>query len=146
MNTKFFVVLITVPNLAEGEKMAQRLVEEKLAACVNLFPEIKSFYWWKGKIEKSPEVFLVVKTIESQLEALKKSVKAMHSYSVPEIIALPIVEGFPPYLSWIQESLTLPKKTKKIRLSAFQAKAKKLAKAKPVLNKNKKMFSRKQKD
>ena len=81
------------------------LLEEHLAACVNIIPQILSRYWWQGKIETAKESLLIVKTKKSVLKQLIKKVRAIHSYTVPEIIALPIEDGNPDYLNWITESL-----------------------------------------
>lgn len=102
----YLVVLVTVPNKIEAEKMAHVLVEKKLAACVNIIPRISSIYHWRGKIEEAEESMLVVKTKQSLWENLAKEVKKNHSYQIPEIIALPITKGFKPYLDWITQSLS----------------------------------------
>jgi periplasmic divalent cation tolerance protein len=91
--TDCIVVLITVPQEEEAAKMANTLIDERLAACVNILKDIRSLYRWKGAIEDEGEVLMVVKTQERLFENLAKRVKQMHSYSVPEIIALPIVKG-----------------------------------------------------
>jgi len=100
------VIFITCPNLEEGRGLARGLVEEKLAACVNVVHNLESIYWWQGKIESSAEVLLIVKTSQSKWEALQHWVKSHHSYTVPEIIALPILEGNLAYLAWIGESVS----------------------------------------
>jgi len=98
------VVFITTPA-GKGEEIAQKLVEEKLAACVNVVDKVSSLYWWQGKIEKDKENLLVVKTKADLFKKLVKRVKEIHPYTVPEIIALPIVDGNEDYLSWIDESV-----------------------------------------
>jgi periplasmic divalent cation tolerance protein len=80
------------------------LVEERLAACANIVSPLRSIYRWEGKIWDEKEWLLIIKTQQSTFEDLSKRVKALHSYSVPEIIALPIVEGSPAYLNWIEEN------------------------------------------
>lgn len=105
ISDNFSVLFITVPSQEEGERFAEELVREKLAACVNLIPGIKSFYWWEGKIENAPEVLLVVKTLSEKLDSLTKWVKAHHSYTVPEVISMKIEQGNPSYLQWIKESV-----------------------------------------
>lgn len=99
------IVLITAQDQKQAEQISKILVGEHLAACVNIVPQIHSMYWWKGKIETAKEVLLIVKTEKSILKQLIKKVKAIHSYSVPEIVALPIDAGNPDYLKWITESL-----------------------------------------
>ena len=100
-----FVVFITASNRKEAEKISRELVKEKLAACVNVFPRVDSRYWWKGKIETSSESLLMAKTKKTALPKLIRKVKAIHSYTVPEIIAIPIVAGNIDYLRWIEESI-----------------------------------------
>ena len=100
----YLVVLITVP-VEKGEELADFIVEKKLGACVNLIPEVRSTYWWKGNIERDRESLLVIKTSMKKFGELKRKVKEVHPYTVPEIIALPIVAGNEDYLRWIEESL-----------------------------------------
>ena len=100
----YIVILITVVNEKEGNIIAKALILNKLAACVNIVPQIKSIYWWKGKIETSTEKLLIVKTKKTLIPKLIKVVKKLHSYTVPEIIALPIIAGNKDYLEWIYDS------------------------------------------
>lgn len=99
------IVFVTVGNEEEGKKIARQLVEEKLAACVNIVPNIQSVYWWEGKIEESQEYFLIIKTSEECVKMLIERVKQLHSYAVPEVIAIDIVQGNPDYLNWITDSV-----------------------------------------
>ena len=101
----FYLILITASNRIEAEKISKTLVAEKLAACVNIVPKISSRYWWQGKMETASESLLLVKTKKSLIPKLIKKVKAIHSYTVPEIIALQIAQGNPVYLNWIQDSI-----------------------------------------
>jgi len=80
------------------------LVEEKLVACVNMIPRIRSVYWWKGEVCNEEEILMIMKTRSDLFPALRDRVRALHSYEVPEIIAFPIEQGLPEYLSWIAES------------------------------------------
>jgi periplasmic divalent cation tolerance protein len=98
----FVVVYVTVGSVEEGEKLAAALVEERLAACVNRVGPIRSTYRWEGKLERSEEELLVIKTRKDLFDALKRRVQELHSYSVPEIIALPIVDGNESYLRWLE--------------------------------------------
>jgi len=100
----YYVVFITAPVEA-GNDLAEFIVKNKLGACVNLISEVSSTYWWQGNIEHDREVLLVVKTNKEKFPELVKKVKKIHPYTVPEIIALPIVDGNGDYLKWIDESL-----------------------------------------
>ena len=101
----YAALLITCPSREEGERIARALVGAKLAACVNMVPGVKSIYWWRGYVEEGEEVLLLVKTRLDLVEELAKKVRSLHSYEVPEIIALPIVSGSKSYLDWLDESL-----------------------------------------
>jgi len=100
---KYAVVFVTAANKKEARKIADGIVKEHLVACVNIVEKIESIYWWQGKIEKSMEMLLIMKTKISLAKKLIKKVKALHSYVVPEIIFLPIIEGNPDYLKWINK-------------------------------------------
>jgi periplasmic divalent cation tolerance protein len=99
------LVYVTAGSPAEGERLARALVEEQLAACVNRIAPIQSVYRWQGKVEQSEEQLLIIKTVKSLFTALEKRVRELHSYSVPEIIALPIIEGSDDYLQWLAEQV-----------------------------------------
>jgi periplasmic divalent cation tolerance protein len=105
MNTKLepIVVLVTCGSEEEAVKIANALVETHLAACVNLVSPIRSIYRWEGKIWDEKEWLLIIKTQKERFEALEKKVKSLHSYSIPEIISLPIGDGSSPYLNWLEE-------------------------------------------
>jgi len=103
--TDKIVIFVTVGNSKDAALLAKSLVEKRLAACVNLLPGIASWYWWEGKVTEDQEVLLMMKTSRDQFPALEKEVLRAHSYAVPEVIALPIVEGSKNYLNWIEESL-----------------------------------------
>jgi periplasmic divalent cation tolerance protein len=98
------VVLVTCGSEEEALKIANALVEDHLAACVNLVTPIRSVYRWEGKIWDEKEWLLIIKTQKHRFEELEKKVKSLHSYSVPEIISLSITEGSSAYLSWIREN------------------------------------------
>jgi periplasmic divalent cation tolerance protein len=97
------VVFMTAASREEAETIAAALVEEKLAACVNILSAVQSVYWWEGKICREQEVFLMAKTRTNLFSRLAAKVKALHSYKVPEIIMLPISEGSAEYLQWIED-------------------------------------------
>lgn len=103
-SASYSVILVTVPSVEEAEAMASALVETKLAACVSFLP-IHSIYRWKGELQKGQEWQLLIKTDLSQVSTLFAKIQELHSYEVPEIIALPIVEGSQPYLQWISQQL-----------------------------------------
>ena len=102
--SQYGIVLVTASSQAEAESIANVLVQERLAACVSLMP-IRSVYTWKGELHQDEEWQLVIKTHLAQFEALAAKVRSIHSYEVPEIIALPLVNGSQPYLAWISEQL-----------------------------------------
>jgi periplasmic divalent cation tolerance protein len=102
----YIVVLITTKGAEEAQKIAKALLKRRQAACVNIVPEVDSHFWWQDKLDASKESLLIVKTKESLLPDIIKSVKKMHSYDVPEIIALPIVGGSQEYLDWIDREVT----------------------------------------
>ena len=98
------VAFVTCPQ-GKGEELAALLVAEKLAACVNLLPEIRSIYFWQGALQKDAEELLVIKTADWLLPELKDRVKEIHPYEIPEIICLPVTDGYAPYLAWVNSSL-----------------------------------------
>jgi periplasmic divalent cation tolerance protein len=99
------VVLCTVSSLEEGRRMARELVEQRLAACVNLLPKVESVYRWQGVVESAEEVLLVVKTTPARFAELKEKIAELHSYEVPEILALPVSDGSSRYLEWLSGQL-----------------------------------------
>jgi len=101
--TDCIVVFVTAGSEAEAETIAKALVEEQLAACVNILSPIRSIYRWEGKIADDQEWLLLIKTRAEQFSAVEARVKALHSYQVPEVIALPIVQGSEGYLRWLLE-------------------------------------------
>ena len=102
--TKEIVVLITAPSSGEARAIGRCLVEEKLAACANIVPRVGSIFFWQGKVRQERESLMILKTRASCFRRLEKRVKSLHSYSVPEIIALPILRGSKDYLSWIRKT------------------------------------------
>jgi periplasmic divalent cation tolerance protein len=99
------VVLMTAPSADEATRIAEMLIEQKLAACVQILPPMTSIYVWKGEVERASEILLIAKSTQAKFDELEESVRAIHSYETPEIIALPIVAGSPPYLSWLSNCL-----------------------------------------
>lgn len=102
----FIVVIITCPSKDNALKIKNVLLEKKLAACINIVNGVNSFFWWEGKIEEAKEVLMFIKTKKDVLKALITEVKKVHEYTIPEIIALPIIGGNKDYLDWIINSLS----------------------------------------
>ncbi|XP_051985863.1 protein CutA homolog isoform X1 [Xyrauchen texanus] len=96
---------VTCPNDTVAKELARGIVEKKLAACVNIVPQITSVYEWQGKIEEDNEVLLMIKTRSSKVAALAEYVRSNHPYEVAEVISLPIDQGNPPYLKWIGDTV-----------------------------------------
>ena len=98
-------IFSTAPKREEAERIAQILVEERLAACVNVMPNLRSFYRWEGRIVQDEEFLLLVKTEDRLFPDVRDRIKALHSYRIPEIIAIPLVQGSEEYLDWISTSV-----------------------------------------
>jgi periplasmic divalent cation tolerance protein len=104
--TDKFMVLVTCSTAAEARRIARAVVEGRLAACVNILPgSVQSIYRWKGKVESSRERLLLIKTSRKRLAKLQAAVERMHSYDVPEFVAIPIAAGSSAYLAWLEECL-----------------------------------------
>ena len=99
------VVLITTKNTKEANKISKALVAQKLIACANIIKGVTSLFWWQGKVDKANETLLIIKTKRNCFKKIVSLVKRLHSYDVPEIIALPIIDGNKDYLGWIDESV-----------------------------------------
>ena len=99
----YIVIFITAPHKKEATRIAKVLLKHKLVACVNIIENVSSLFWWQGKIDRAKEALLVIKSKKSKLAAIVKLVKSLHSYQVPEIIAIPIIGGEKKYLGWIDE-------------------------------------------
>jgi periplasmic divalent cation tolerance protein len=98
-------VLCACGSEAEAAEIADQLVSNRLAACVNISAPVRSVYRWQGKMESAPEWLLTIKTERSRFDDLAAAIQAIHSYELPEIVALPITAGFAPYLKWITDSV-----------------------------------------
>lgn len=98
------IVLITASTNDEAERIGTSLVEEHLAACVNIMPGIRSIFYWEGKRQVEQEIILLCKSRQQLLDELISRVKELHSYTVPEILALPVIGGSVDYLSWLQDT------------------------------------------
>lgn len=103
--TDKIVVLVTGSDADECARIARHLLEKRLIACANLIPQIRSLYTWEGRVADEKECLMALKSSRGLFAALQAEIEKQHTYSVPEIIALPIIEGSPNYLSWIAESV-----------------------------------------
>lgn len=104
----YCIVLMTAGSAEEAERLARALVDERLAACVNIIGPIRSIYRWQGQVEDAPELLLIGKTRQDLVPALAERVRALHSYQVPEVLALPVIGGWPPYLRWLAGETQAP--------------------------------------
>jgi len=103
--SSYVVVIVTVANREEAVKIVRSLLEERLIACANIVGPISSIFWWEGKIDKASEFLVFMKSHENHFDRLSEKVAEIHSYEVPEILALPIIKGSPSYLKWLGDSL-----------------------------------------
>jgi len=101
----YIIIFVIASDKREASRIAEQLIKKKLAACVNIVDKIESIFWWMGKVDRAKEALLIIKSKKVKLPKIIKAVKTAHSYDVPEIIALPIIGGFKPYLNWIDESV-----------------------------------------
>ncbi|MHA2282917.1 MAG: divalent-cation tolerance protein CutA [Promethearchaeota archaeon] len=99
----FYIFTVTVSNIEEGKRIAKDLVENKLAACVNIIENISSIYRWKGKIQEDNEYLLIIKTTEEKSESIIQKINATHSYATPECIGFKVEKGSQKYLNWIKD-------------------------------------------
>lgn len=97
------IVLVSMPDAEKASSLAKDLVEKRLAACVNVLEGVRSFYRWKGEICQDPEVLLIIKTRRESLGALIQTVRSLHPYELPEILALDVAGGLSEYISWLKE-------------------------------------------
>lgn len=100
--TDYQLVLTTCPDAAVAERIARTLVEERLAACVNILPPMQSIYRWKTQVETASEQLLIIKTRRRDYSLVERRIRELHSYELPEVIAVPIAAGLPQYLAWIE--------------------------------------------
>jgi periplasmic divalent cation tolerance protein len=101
------VVLVTAPSESSALELGRALVDEQLAACVNVVPGLTSIYRWEGRREETPEALLLIKTRPEGYAALQRRILALHPYSVPEVLGLPVAEGAPAYVQWVRESIPI---------------------------------------
>jgi len=105
LTTDYIIVLVTIATKDEAEKIVQHLLNEKLIACGNIVGPVTSFFRWSGKVERAEEYLALMKSRKDLFAKLSEAVKALHSYEVPEILALPVVEGSKAYLDWLESCL-----------------------------------------
>src|SRR5512138_3591241 len=104
--TDALVVLVTAPSPEKAAELARAVVEERLAACGNVVPGLRSIYRWEGKVQEDEEALLVLKTTRARFDALRDRVHALHPYDVPEVLALPVEAGSAAYLAWLAGQVT----------------------------------------
>ena len=100
-----YIVFVTTKNRKEAEKIAAGLLKEKLIACANIIDGVRSLFWWQGKIDRASEALLILKTRKSVFKRLESRIKSLHSYSVPEILAVEVAAGSKEYVRWVGESV-----------------------------------------
>ncbi len=102
---RYLQIFVTVPDRRSASRLSRVLLEERLAACVQVFGSITSRYWWQGRIEQSREWLLVIKTGKAQYARLERRIRELHPYQVPEVIAVPVAAGYRLYLDWLNSEL-----------------------------------------
>jgi periplasmic divalent cation tolerance protein len=105
LENSYIIVMVTTASKTEAETIAQRLLKARLIACANIFGPVQSHFNWSGKIDKAEEYLILMKSRRNLFEKLSETVQALHSYEVPEILALPVVAGSKPYLDWLDNCL-----------------------------------------
>jgi len=101
------LIITNLPDQASAEALAQRLVQERLAACVNMLPACTSVYHWQGKVETAQEIPVLIKSTRQHYEAIEQTIQAVHPYELPEIIIVPLAGGLPAYLDWVAAETTI---------------------------------------
>lgn len=107
MGDKYVIIFVTCSSKREASKIAKKLLNERLIACANIIEGISSLFWWKGKLDKAKESLIIAKTARKNFNKIENCIKELHSYEVPEIIAIPIIKGERNYLKWIDESIKI---------------------------------------
>lgn len=105
MAKKYILVMVTCASGAQARKISGRLLAKRLVACANILPKIESRFWWKGKLDSASEILVMMKTVRSNFKKIEAEIKCVHSYEVPEIVAVPIAIGSRDYLDWISRSI-----------------------------------------
>jgi periplasmic divalent cation tolerance protein len=104
--SEVFVVLVTAGSQEEAARIAEVVVRSHHAACATVIPAVRSLYWWEGTLMSEQESLVIIKTTESRFELVQDTIRSIHSYQVPEIIALPVAKGLPQYLEWVRKETT----------------------------------------
>ena len=105
LRNSYIIIMVTTAGIEEAETIVQRLLEAKLIACANIIGPVSSHFHWSGKMEKAEEYLILMKSRKDLFEKLSETVKALHSYEMPEILALPVVEGSKAYMDWLGSCL-----------------------------------------
>lgn len=105
-NKDVIVVLVSASGLDEAQRIANAVLTARYVACVTIVPAVRSMYWWEGKIAQEEESMLIMKTTANQYEAIEKAIKELHSYKVPEILALSVKGGLPQYIEWVMREVS----------------------------------------
>jgi periplasmic divalent cation tolerance protein len=100
------VVMVTTSSQDEAAKIAKHVIQLRLAACASTIPTVHSTYWWEGKIMNDQESLVLIKTTSDKYPSLQETIQKLHSYKVPEIIAIPVIKGLPPYLEWVNREVS----------------------------------------
>jgi len=104
--SNIIIVLVTAPSKKEATEIARAMVQEKLAACVSILPAVTSIFRWQGKVQRSRETLMILKTTSTRYLALQRAICSMHSYEVPEVIAIGVDRGLPQYVAWVMRETT----------------------------------------
>jgi periplasmic divalent cation tolerance protein len=104
----YVILFSTTGSMTEAETISDYLVSNHLAACVNILPSVRSVYWWNNQVNRDDEVLMVIKSQRSRISDIERSIRKLHSYEVPEIIAFPLEYGLPEYLKWMDQALSSP--------------------------------------
>ena len=106
MTAAAILVLVTLPDREAAGQLAQALIRDRFAACVSIGAPVESIYHWRGKVETAKEVPVTIKTTRNRYAAVEKIIRTVHSYQLPEIVVVPVIDGFKPYLDWIAAETT----------------------------------------
>jgi len=105
MNKNYILIMVTCASRKEARKISGNLLKKRLIACAGILPNIESRFWWRGKLDSAVEFLVIMKTVKSNFKKIEAEIKRIHSYEVPEIIALPIIAGSRDYLDWISQTI-----------------------------------------